>query len=57
MAGKAFLGTYFFPEEAKFRDFCNVMEMQNYLIFLQDAHLSLVKSAPGGALDEDFYND
>lgn len=57
ISGKVFTGTYFFPNDSKFRDFSSTMDLQTYMVYLQDHHLSLVKTKPGGDTEVDFYHD
>lgn len=57
IAGKIFSGTYFFPNDSKFREFSNVLDLQAYSTFLQDHHLSLVKTKPDGDSEPDFLHD
>ena len=57
ITGKVFPGTYFFPNDSKFRDFSSTMDLQTYFGYLQDHHLSLVKTQPGVDSEPDFLYD
>jgi hypothetical protein len=57
ISGKVFSGTYFFPNDSKFRDFSSTLDLQNYMLLLQDHHLSLIKTKPGGDTEIDFFHD